>query len=134
MARAISPEASPRTHDEREWILFDGECDFCRRIVNRVGRKDRKDVFKIIPYKEARHPALTPDVRNDCERSVHVIRRDGTVLRAGVACLYVAYKLGWRWANPLAKPPFIWPIEAAYRVVADNRQVFSKFLFTKEVQ
>src|SRR5262245_10992734 len=119
---------------EQEWILFDGDCDFCRRIVTRVGREDNGGWFKTVPYQQADHPAATEDVREACEQAVHVIRRDGSVLKAGEACLYVGHRLGWRWAKPVAKSPLIYPVERAYRIVADNRQFFSKFFFTKEIE
>jgi len=118
----------------QDWILYDGECDFCRRIVTRVSREDRAGNFKIVPFQEADHPAATPELRKACERAVHVIRANGRILRAGEACLYVCHRLGWRWAKPVAKSPLMRLIEGAYRIVADNRQVFSKYFFTREIE
>lgn len=127
-------EAGVEKSAGKEWILYDGECDFCRRIVTWVGKQDRNGTFTIVPFQDAQHSAVTPEVRKACERSVHVIRRDGRVLRGGEACLYVGHRLGWRWAKPVARSPLIRPVEGAYRIVADNRQIFSKFFFTREIE
>ena len=75
---------------------------------------------------------MTPALREACARAVHVVRSDGTVLRAGRATLYILSHVGWGWlARLLAWPPMIWFVELGYFIVARNRVFFSKFLFTK---
>ena len=60
---------------------------------------------------------------------MHVITRDGDVLRAGRATLFVLEALGWRpVARLLSVPPLIWIVELVYRVVASNRRIFSRVL------
>jgi len=76
---------------------------------------------------------MTPALREACARAVHVVTADGRVLRAGRACLFVLERIGWGWpARLLSWPPFIWMVEMGYRIVANNRNVFAKFMFTKE--
>ena len=76
---------------------------------------------------------MTPDLYAACERAVHVVAADGTVLRAGRACLFILERIGWGgWARVLRLPPFLWVIELGYRIVAANRPFFARFLFTKE--
>jgi predicted DCC family thiol-disulfide oxidoreductase YuxK len=76
---------------------------------------------------------MTPALRDACERAVHVIKADGTVLRAGRAALFIFEELGWGWiARLLALPPFIWAVELGYRVIANNRRLFSRFMFRRE--
>ena len=54
---------------------------------------------------------------------MHVITRDGDVLRAGRATLFVLQALGWRpVARLLSVPPLIWIVELVYRIVASNRR------------
>lgn len=73
---------------------------------------------------------MTPALHAACERALHVVRADGTVLRAGRACLFILEGLGWGWvARCLALPPFVWAVELGYRMVAANRSFFSRFLF-----
>jgi predicted DCC family thiol-disulfide oxidoreductase YuxK len=76
---------------------------------------------------------MTPSLSAACEKAVHVVRADGTVLRAGRACLFILEELGWgRFARLLARPPFVWAVELGYRIVAHNRSLFARFLFTGE--
>ena len=70
-------------------------------------------------------------MRVACRRAIHVIRADGSVLRAGRAALYVLERVGWgALARFLAYPPMIWFVELGYWIVARNRRFFAKFLFT----
>lgn len=59
-----------------------------------------------------------------------MIEPDGRVIRGGRAVLRVFGGLGW-WpiTTPLSWPPMIWFVELGYRVVANNRILFSKFFF-----
>jgi predicted DCC family thiol-disulfide oxidoreductase YuxK len=76
---------------------------------------------------------MTPALRAACERAAHILKADGTVLRAGRAFLFILEELGWGWiARLLAQPPFIWAVELGYRIVADHRGFFSRFLFRCE--
>lgn len=76
---------------------------------------------------------MTPELAAACEKAVHVIRTDGSILRAGRAVLFVLDKIGWGWfARLLALPPFIWGVELGYKIVANNRPFFARFLFTRE--
>ena len=61
---------------------------------------------------------------------MYVITPEGRMLGAGRASLCVISVLGWRrTAAILSRPPLIWAVEIGYRVVADNRSFFSRFLF-----
>lgn len=74
---------------------------------------------------------MTPELRAACEKAIHVLTGDGRVLRAGRASLFVLAALGHKTAaRVLSPPPFLWAVEAGYRVVAANRDFFSHFLFT----
>jgi len=76
---------------------------------------------------------MTPKLRKACERAVHVVRTDGRVLRAGRACLFIKERLGWgRLAKLLSWPPFVWPIEWGYRVFADHRPFFARWMLTEK--
>jgi hypothetical protein len=76
---------------------------------------------------------MTPRLRRACARAVHVVTPDGTVLRAGRAALYLIGASGWpRTAQVLSRPPLIWLVEIGYRIVANNRPLFGRFLLTNE--
>jgi predicted DCC family thiol-disulfide oxidoreductase YuxK len=76
---------------------------------------------------------MTPALYAACERAIHVVKPDGTVLRAGRAALFVLEELGWGWrARLLALPPFVWLVELGYAFVAGHRGFFSRVLFRGE--
>ncbi len=76
---------------------------------------------------------MTPALKHACERAVHVIKTDGTILRAGRASMFILEHCGWGWiAKLLAVPPFIWIVEVCYWIVARNRNVFARILFTEQ--
>lgn len=76
---------------------------------------------------------MTPALFAACQRAVHVVTADGDVIRAGRACLFIGEQLGAkRTARLLRLPPFIWAVEAGYRIVASNRSFFAHFLFRNE--
>ena len=73
---------------------------------------------------------MTPALYRDAARAVQVVTRDGRVLRAGRASLFVLERIGYpRLARVLRLPPMIWGVEAGYRVVAANRPLFARFFF-----
>jgi predicted DCC family thiol-disulfide oxidoreductase YuxK len=77
---------------------------------------------------------MTPQLFQACRAAVHVITSEGRVLKAGRASLVVLEEIGYpQWLiRPLTWPPLIWFVEWGYRLVADNRPFFGKFLFTRE--
>jgi predicted DCC family thiol-disulfide oxidoreductase YuxK len=98
-----------------------------------VGRRDTEQSFAIVPYQEAPSPPMTPALYEACKRAIHVVRPDGSVLRAGRGVLYVLARIGWHpWLVRFASwPPMIWFVELGYYVVAHNRVFFSKLMFKK---
>lgn len=121
------------TPDGKHWVLWDGDCGFCRRTIHWVERRDRAGQFHPMPAQETPSPPMTPELRRACERAVHLITRDGRLLRAGRACLFILERIGWGWmARVLSWPPFVWAVELVYWIVARNRGLFSRVLFTHE--
>lgn len=118
---------------EKHWILWDGDCGLCKRAAAWFGRHDRAGQFVVMPFQEAPSPPMTPELMAACERAVHVVRSDGSILRAGRATLFILERTGWGWfAKMFAVPPIIWLVEGLYAIVARNRPFFAHFLFTRE--
>lgn len=116
--------------EAKHWVLWDGDCDFCRRVAGWIGRKDREQSFELVQYQEAPSPPMTPALRKACEQALHVVTSEGAVLSGGRACLFILEGLGWRaLARFLALPPFVWGVEFFYRAVAANRRLFSRLRF-----
>lgn len=88
---------------------------------------DRRGVLAEMPYQEVPSPPMTPELRDACRQSVHVVTADGRLLRAGRACLFVLEELGWRRLAAVGRmPPFLWLVEAGYRFVANHRPLVSR--------
>lgn len=116
--------------DERDLVLWDGDCGFCRRGIAWVESRDQLERFRCVPYQQAEHPLLDDGLRDACSKAVHVITADGRVLAGGRAALHVLEGIGWRGrARLLSSPVFFWAVEGSYRLVARNRRLFSRFLF-----
>ncbi|MBW2230001.1 MAG: DUF393 domain-containing protein [Deltaproteobacteria bacterium] len=119
--------------EARHSVLWDGECGMCRRFAAWGERKDSGGRLCFIPYQEAPSPPMTPELAEACAIAMHVVCKDGTLLRAGRATLFILNELGWRWtARILGRPPLIGLVEFGYGVVARNRHVISRFLFRRE--
>jgi len=117
----------------QHWILWDRDCGFCRRTTKWIKRHDKRDLFYTIPNQEAPSPPMTPELLAACEHAVHVVKADGEILKAGRAVLFIFANIGFGWmARPLMLPPFVWLIEVIYRIVANNRPFFARFMFTRE--
>ena len=118
--------------NEPALLLWDGECGFCRRSVEWAERRDRGQAFRAVPYQQAPSPPMTPALREACARAVHVLTPQGTLLRAGRACLWVLARIGFPvLARILSVPPLVWLMEAGYWVVARNRRLASRVLFRR---
>jgi predicted DCC family thiol-disulfide oxidoreductase YuxK len=113
-------------------LLWDGECNFCRRSVEWAERRDEGHALRAIPYQQAPSPPMTPELRVACARAVHVLTPEGEVLRAGRACLWVLQRIGYPvLARVFALPPLVWVVEVGYWLVARNRGLASRLLFRR---
>ena len=132
--RTVAASSEPRPGGERDgldpsrhWIVWDGECGFCRRSVEWALAHDVHGLFVAVPYQRVPDPPLTPQLRDACRRAVHVRTSDGRWLRGGRACLFILERIGWPHVARLARiPPLVWLVEAGYRLVAGNRGFFSR--------
>ena len=110
-------------------LLWDGDCGFCRRVVSSIERHDVRGAFEAVPYQQAPADRVGPAVREASAKAVHVVTRDGRVLAAGRASLFVLQELGWpRTARVLSLPPCVWAVELGYHVVSKHRGRISRWL------
>jgi predicted DCC family thiol-disulfide oxidoreductase YuxK len=114
---------------DRHLLLWDGRCGFCQRCVTWLMRQRGAESFQPLPYQTAASPVVTPEIRRASAHAMHVLSTDGRVLKAGRASLFILEQLGWRWtARVLSRPPFVWFVELAYKLVAANRNRISRLL------
>jgi predicted DCC family thiol-disulfide oxidoreductase YuxK len=107
-------------------VIFDGDCNFCRVWIRRWA-DTTGDTVEYLPYQAPVVAERFPELaRPALEEAVHLVELDGTV-RSGAEAVLRALAVGTRWPLwiyqhvPGAAPAS----EAAYRLVARNRRVFS---------
>jgi len=112
---------------DRPLVVYDGECGFCMRWVERL-RRWSKGALDFAPFQEA--AALFPPIpREEFERSVQLVETDGRVFSGAEAVLRAlahcprarARALLWCY---LRLPGFAAVSEAVYRFVARHRGLF----------
>lgn len=63
---------------------------------------------------------------------MHVVLPDQHLLRGGRACLYILRIIGYRrTATVFGLWPLSWVVDRGYDIVAQNRLLFSRFLFPR---
>jgi len=115
-------------HDSRPLLVYDGDCDFCRKWIARWRRATGERV-DYAPYQEvaARFPGIEPE-RFKC--AVQLIEPDGRVSRAAEAVFRsLSYRPGRGWLLwlYLRVAPFAALSEWGYSLVARHRGRFSSF-------
>ncbi|HKP92959.1 MAG TPA: lipase maturation factor family protein [Chthoniobacterales bacterium] len=132
------PRLSVSKPPEKPLLLFDGDCRFCRRWIERW-RAMTRGAIDYAPYQEAgsRFPEIPPE---NFAEAIHFVDSDGRVYRGAEA---VFRSLGNSAAGRLLVwfyervPGFAPVTETAYGVIARNRQVasfFTRWLWGNDVR
>jgi predicted DCC family thiol-disulfide oxidoreductase YuxK/uncharacterized membrane protein YphA (DoxX/SURF4 family) len=111
----------------RPLLIFDGDCYFCRRWIVRW-REATGDRVEYLPYQEAA-PEFPEIPEAEFRKSVYLIEPDGSVTRGAEAVFRaLARAPGRDWPLRLYRevPGAAPAAEAAYRLVARNRPLFSR--------
>ena len=123
-----TPHRSVRDAPPKPLLIFDGDCYFCRRWIERW-RELTAGAVEYASYQEVawRFPEIP---REDFERAVQFIETDGTVFSGAEAVFRsLGHKRGRRWMIWCYEhvPGFAVITEAAYRLVARHRRTASFF-------
>jgi len=124
-------EVMTSSEPARHLLLWDGDCSFCGNAAAWIRTHDLLGRITIIPYQECSAPPMTPALYMECGRAVHVIANDGAVLSGARAVLFLLIEIEtWMWpARIMSHRPLIHLAEFGYRIVANNRDQFSRFMF-----
>lgn len=121
--------------DDRHQVLWDGECVFCGRSMSWFERHDTQGRLSFVAYQSVPSPPMTAEWGRACAHALHLQKRDGEMLRAGRATLFMLHQVGFVWtARLLGLPPLVWVVEALYWLMARNRHVAGKLLFRNEAE
>jgi predicted DCC family thiol-disulfide oxidoreductase YuxK len=124
----VQERYAARSVDGQIWLIWDGECGFCRRCVRWVLRHDRRALVRAAPYQHAPDPPLSPELRARAPRAVMVVLPDGRALQGASACAEVLRALGHERAALLERQPLALAAEGGYRLVAANRSRIERAL------
>lgn len=120
----MTTSASDSFAPARPVVIYDGDCSFCRKQVQRIQRRAQPETFEFTPLQNAelidRFPQLYGE---DLEAALHVVTTDGQVHTADAAVYHIARLLPgynrWTW---LYHVPGMRPIfRAIYRWISDHR-------------
>lgn len=108
-------------------MVFDGDCDFCRRWVSRWCMATGARVeYKASQDLSGRFPEIPPDY---FKSAVQLVETDGGVLSGADAVFKsLSYAPGKSWTYRLYRiiPGFAWLSGFIYNFVARNRSFFSR--------
>jgi predicted DCC family thiol-disulfide oxidoreductase YuxK len=107
-------------------MIFDGDCKFCRLWIERW-RQTTGDRVEYIPFQDSRVADMFPELpRERCEEAVQYVATTGEVY-SGAEAAFRALAVERRWPLWLYRnvPGAALVCEAAYRLVARNRSLFS---------
>jgi acetyl esterase len=109
---------------DRWTLIFDGDCQFCLRQVERLRRIDRRGRIETVPFQTADLARFGIEL-TDAEEAMHLVAATGTVWRGAEAArglfrlLPFARPLVWL----LSVPGAMFAAERVYRWVARRRPV-----------
>ncbi len=114
---------------EATWVLWDGDCDFCRCMAEQLQFLDRQGVLMIVPYQEAPAPPMTPGLQILAARQVQLIAPTGRRYSGAAAVLFALESVGWHAgiARLFRMRPLCWGAEVIYWLVARNRKRLGRF-------
>ena len=107
---------------QRHKLVYDGDCDFCRRQVRLVERWDKGARIEAVPFQTADTQGLGVS-REAAEEAMHLVAPSGTVWRGAEAAREVlrllppVRPLAWLFGAPGA----MFVAEAVYRWIARRR-------------
>jgi predicted DCC family thiol-disulfide oxidoreductase YuxK len=119
--------------DVRLWLLYDGDCGFCKRWVNWVKRRGADRTVRFVPCQSAVELRQQAQIEEaECGRAAYLVEDDGKRViskrRAAAAINGVLARLPggrnafWRGLASLYHIPGINRLEEiGYRVIARNR-------------
>lgn len=105
-------------------VVYDGQCPFCTRGMERIRRRDRRRCFTFLPSQTpdllVRYPGLA---QQDVSSGLRVILPTGEVCVGADAVYEISRRLpGWRWIAWLYRvPPLKTVARWCYHWTAANR-------------
>ena len=112
--------------------MYDGECGFCRDIVDRIRSRDRARRFRFVPYQDEVALRRTGVSRQEASHAMVLITEDGSRFAGGdAAARVIERRPRGRLVGRLLRLPGVRRIVGVgYRLIAENRHAVSRFTGT----
>ncbi len=114
----------------RPTLIYDGECGLCTQAVAVLGRWDREQALRFVPFQDGRAVAEFRLALPALAAAMHLVLPDGRVY-AGADALPPLLRLfpGKRWLAPLFRIPGVLPVaRRAYAWIAARRRCLVRAL------
>jgi len=117
-------------------LLWDGDCGFCARGAQWLQSQDRKSLFEIAPHQSKSEPFLSQYDLDyaQCREEIKLVSSDGNILGGAEALNFFLGKyFPWSLIIRIIKrlPPLLYIEKIAYRLIAKNRSLLSKWFGVK---
>ncbi|HVU75222.1 MAG TPA: DUF393 domain-containing protein [Candidatus Paceibacterota bacterium] len=105
---------------QRPKIYYDGVCNLCTGLIERIGRSSQADTFETVPIQTELPEGVAFAHAN---RDMYVRDESGRMLSGADAVLFIISRYPrMRWLSRIGMLPIIHAIASGlYRVLADNR-------------
>lgn len=115
------------TENSKGWVLYDGECAFCRGWVERTRLLLLRHGYHFVPLQAAWVRERLGHAENESLTEMKLLTVDGRVLGGADAIVEITRSIWWAWPFcALAQLPGIKPVlRALYRRIASNRHCFA---------
>ena len=110
----------------QNYLIYDGDCVFCRNSVQALKRLDTKEIFKFVPYQDLKNLNLTLPSNLQFDREIHLYTKKGSILKGPHAIIYILKTTFFKWLGLLLGLPFLFPFtREVYYAFASNRYLFN---------
>jgi predicted DCC family thiol-disulfide oxidoreductase YuxK len=117
------------TTDDRAVLIYDEDCGFCRWSVDRILAWDREHRLRPVALQTPEADELLHDLPLERRRaSWHLVTRDGAVRSGGAGAAPLLRRLPGGAPMALVAETLPGPTDAAYRLVARNRDRLGRLL------
>ena len=125
----LPPLPSPTDRPGTSIIIYDGECRFCRRQVERLARWDRRQALSFLSLHDAEVRERFPEISHeDFMKHLYLIDADGTSYVGAEAFVVLSRRIPRLWLLcPVLNIPGTVPIwQWCYQQIARRRYALGK--------
>ncbi|MGH7909619.1 MAG: thiol-disulfide oxidoreductase DCC family protein, partial [Thermodesulfobacteriota bacterium] len=113
-------------NQSQNYLIYDGECVFCRNSVRALKQLDKKELFTFVPYQNLKNLNLTLPSYLQFDSEIHLYTKTGEILKGPRAVINVLTSTPFKWFGLFLGLPFVFPFtREVYYAFASNRYLFN---------